>query len=124
MKLTDPSRDIWLWLFHDGGAWTASDIAQQMHRETDDVFWRLSGMERRGVVVKMAPSPGCRRLRYAVTGTCLVPNGMCVAEVQANEDGATPAPSWDDIVRTPAPLVYGAAACTIFSATPTTETTA
>ena len=82
MKLTDESKDIWLWLFHAGGAWTAYEVARQLRRDADEVFWRLSGMARRGLIVKLAPAIGSRRLRYAVTGTCLVPNGMCVAEVQ------------------------------------------
>jgi hypothetical protein len=86
MKLADPNRQLWLWLLQKGGAWTAHDIAQQLGLQASDVFWQLSGMARRGLLEKLAPEAGSRRLRYAVTGTCQVPAGLCVAEVQASDE--------------------------------------
>lgn len=86
LDLANPNRELWLWMFSDGGAWTAYDLARQLGREDiTAVFDQLSGMARRGLVEKMKPTPDSRRLRYAVTGTCLVPHGMHVAEVQMDE---------------------------------------
>jgi hypothetical protein len=83
IDLRTPNRELWLWLFHDGGAWTAHDLARQIGKDDiERVFNQLSAMERRGLLVKLPPLPGCRRLRYAVTGTCLVPHGLHVGEVQ------------------------------------------
>ncbi len=91
MKLSDPNRALWLWLLQKGGAWTAHAVAHQLRLHASDVFWALTAMTRRGLVEKQSPEPGSRRLRYAVTGTCLVPNGLCVGEVQAGDDAVAQA---------------------------------
>jgi hypothetical protein len=82
-QIKESNRDLWVWLLNDGGAWTAHDIAKEVEREVDDVFNRLAAMAAKGFVVKLPPANGSRRLRYAVTGTCRIPFGMRVAEVQA-----------------------------------------
>jgi hypothetical protein len=85
IDLREPNRSLWLWLFNDGGAWTAHDLARQLGQEVERTFNQLSCMERRGILAKLPPSEGSRRLRYVVTGTCLVPHGLHVAEVQITE---------------------------------------
>lgn len=84
-RIADENRDLWLWLLRDGGAWTAKDLARELGREPEDIFWRLNQMSqsRRGLVQIMPANAGDRRFRYAVTGTCRVPVGLHVAEVQA-----------------------------------------
>lgn len=82
-QIADKNRELWLWLFNDGGAWTAHDLAREFGREVDEMFRQLTGMAARKLIDRMPPTEGTRRLRYAVTGTCLVPLGMCVAEVQS-----------------------------------------
>jgi hypothetical protein len=86
IDLREPNRVLWLWLFNDGGAWTAHDLAHELGQDVERTFNQLSGMARRGIVERMTPEAGTRRLRYAVTGVCLVPHGLHVAEVQLAED--------------------------------------
>jgi hypothetical protein len=82
-NLSQTGRDVWLWLLQDGGAWTVAEMAQATRRKPNDLFDQLQNMAAKGTIEKMPPALGSRRLRYAVTGTCKVPQGMCVAEVQA-----------------------------------------
>jgi predicted transcriptional regulator len=82
-KLSEPNRDLWLWLLNDGGAWTVADLAKEIERDPQRLFDQVANMAAKGIVEKLPPVPGSRRLRYAVTGTCRVPLGMHVAEVQA-----------------------------------------
>jgi predicted transcriptional regulator len=83
--IADDNRELWLWLFRDGRALTAREVAREMGREPEKVFWQLNQMsqKRRSLVEIMPAREGDRRFRYAVTGTCRVPVGMHVAEVQA-----------------------------------------
>lgn len=78
--LNDTNKEIWQWLFKTGGAWTAAEIGERVGMKSDDVFDGVNGMARRELV---KVHKGARRLKYAVDGTCLVPQGMRIAEVQA-----------------------------------------
>jgi hypothetical protein len=80
--LNDKNREIWEWLFRTGGEWTAAEIGERLGVPSNDVFWGVSGMARRNLV-KIHPRPNERRLRYGVDGTCLIPQGMHLGEVQA-----------------------------------------
>lgn len=82
-RLSEPSRELWLFLLQDGGAWTVADLADATAGDPAQVFERVSRMSVCGLVEKLPPLEGNRRLRYAVTGLCAVPLGMRVAEVQA-----------------------------------------
>lgn len=84
-RIAEDNRKLWLWLLADGRAWTARDLAIELGKLPEDVFWQLNQMAqpRRGLVQMMPAQPGDVRFRYAVTGTCRVPVGMHVAEVQA-----------------------------------------
>ena len=90
--ITDDSKALWLYLFHAGGTWTARGVADAMDLDIDHVFNRLNSMARRGLLVKLPGTAANRRQRYTVMGTCQVPSGLCVAEVQAEPgDDAEPA---------------------------------
>lgn len=81
--LNADDKDIWQFLHRDGGAWSADDLAKQHKRDRGELFGTLDRMSRRNLLEKLAPVPGCRRVRFAVTGTCYVPGGVRIAEVQA-----------------------------------------
>jgi DNA-binding MarR family transcriptional regulator len=82
MKTSELTRNIWLWLMNREGYWTAAEIARGIGEETMDVFNRLMRMDRDNLV-KKAKGEQSRRLVYGVDGTCLVPCGLALAEVQA-----------------------------------------
>lgn len=82
MKTSDFTRSIWLWLLNEGGYWTANEIARRTDNTVDDVFDCLVGMARRGLI-KKEKSAQHRWLVYGVDGTCLVPCGLSLGEVQA-----------------------------------------
>jgi hypothetical protein len=82
-RMADENRELWLWLLADAGAWTVADLSIARGMPVERVFSQVSGMAAKGHLEKLAPLSGSRRLRYAVTGTCRVPLGMHVAEVQA-----------------------------------------
>lgn len=82
MPLSDENRMIWLWLLNEGGYWTAREIAQRVGMDPLVVFRRCGAMVRRSLIVSRK-GEGQRYLSYGVTGTCLVPKGMTVAEAQA-----------------------------------------
>jgi hypothetical protein len=81
--LTPPKRRIWLWLCTEGGKWTARELAQRIGGDSQEIFRALHGMHVRNLVEQFEPDAGGRYKRYGVTGTCLVPIGLTVAEVQA-----------------------------------------
>lgn len=81
--LAKETRDLWLWLLHRGGKWTAQEVAQHFGGDSKELFRRLHAMKRRHLVQQFPPDAGSRFNRYGITGTCLVPVGMAVAEVQA-----------------------------------------
>ena len=81
MKISEFNRSVWLWLFSSGGYWTAAEIARANDITIEKACDALWGMERRGLVKKQK-SDNSRRLAYGVDGTCLVPCGMKLAEVQ------------------------------------------
>lgn len=83
-RMSDENKDLWLWLLNDDGAWTVADLAQLLNRDPDRLFSQLNGMANKGHLEKLPPIEGSRRLRYAVTGTCRIPLGLRVAEVQWN----------------------------------------
>jgi len=84
MKISESNRAIWMWLFTKGGYWTAAEIARAMDKDIDRTCESLWGMERRNLIKKQKAETS-RRLAYGVDGTCLVPCGMYLAEVQAND---------------------------------------
>lgn len=79
MPLSDLNREMWLWLFNEGGYWTASDIAHRTGHDALLIFRGLGAMHRRGL---LASKKEGRWKAYGVTGTCFVPKGMRIAEVQ------------------------------------------
>lgn len=81
-RMSDENKQLWLWLLNDAGAWTVMDLAMRLKRDPDRTFWQLSGMVSNKHIEKLRPIQGSRRLRYAVTGTCRIPLGLHVAEVQ------------------------------------------
>lgn len=81
--ILDDTRELWLWLLHRGGKWTAQEVARTHGGDSQQIFRRLHAMHRRQLVEQFPPEAGSRFKRYGVTGTCLVPVGMAVAEVQA-----------------------------------------
>jgi hypothetical protein len=83
MKISEPNRKLWLWLCDQGGTWTVQEILQRYGGDSGKVFRALHGMHRRELVAQFPPLPGQFRKRYGVTGTCLVPYGVSVAEAQA-----------------------------------------
>lgn len=83
MKISDKNREIWLWLCTRGGKWTAQEIAVRIGGDSKDIFRSLHGMHRRELIAQFPPEDGAHRKRYAVTGTCLIPYGVSVAECQA-----------------------------------------
>ncbi|MES2415117.1 MAG: hypothetical protein V4614_15025 [Pseudomonadota bacterium] len=80
--LNDTNKEIWQWLFQAGGSWTVSEIGASMGKPSDQVFTCVNAMMRRQLV-NAHKDPKGRRLRYGIDGTCLVPQGMRLAEVQA-----------------------------------------
>ncbi|MFA7291877.1 MAG: hypothetical protein WC023_06470 [Rhodocyclaceae bacterium] len=82
MKISDKNRKLWLWLRGNGGKWTAEELAKRIGGDSLDLFRSLHAMARRELVAKYPPEPGQRKQRYAVTGTCLIPYGVSVAEAQ------------------------------------------
>lgn len=83
MKISDKNRRIWTWLCTQGGKWTAQELARHMGGDSQQIFRSLHAMSRRELVAQFDPEPGSRYKRYGVTGTCLVPYGVSVAETQA-----------------------------------------
>jgi DNA-binding IclR family transcriptional regulator len=81
--LNDANRALWLWLLNAGGYWTCEEIARATGYASINVFRAVHAMTRRGLIDQTDPAPGSFRKRYGITGLCLVPLGMRVAEVQA-----------------------------------------
>jgi hypothetical protein len=81
--MLDETRKVWLWLLHRGGKWTAQELARHYGGDSMELFKRLHRMHRLKLVEQYPPAQGCRFKRYGVSGTCLVPTGMAVGEVQA-----------------------------------------
>ena len=82
-RLNDDTRYLWQWMFQEGGRYTAHEIAKRMQWHTDYAMERIYSMFRNELVEKFPPAAGSRRQRYGITGTCAVPTGMRIAEVQA-----------------------------------------
>ena len=82
MTTSDLTKSIWLWLLQEGGKWTAAGVAEALGKSVDEVFEVISRLEVRGMV-KKGKAENHRRLVYWVDGTCAIPQGMAVAEVQA-----------------------------------------
>lgn len=83
MKVSPENRKLWIWLCTQGGKWTAQELAVRYGGDSQELFRSLHAMSRRQVIAQFPPAPGERRKRYGVTGTCLVPIGISVAEAQA-----------------------------------------
>lgn len=83
MKISQKNLRVWLWLCSQGGLWTAQELAVRLGGDSQDVFRSLHAMSRRQLIAKYPPEDGSRYHRYGVTGTCLIPYGVSVAEAQA-----------------------------------------
>jgi DNA-binding MarR family transcriptional regulator len=83
MKISEKNLRIWLWLCSHGGLWTAQELAQRLGGNSQDIFRSLHAMSRRQLLAKYPPDENGRYYRYGVTGTCLIPYGVSVAEAQA-----------------------------------------
>lgn len=81
MKASDFTKEVWLYLLNEGGYWTARQLATNLKVDIDKILDALHGMERRNLVKKQHGIES-RRLIYGIDGTCLVPCGLAVAEVQ------------------------------------------
>ena len=83
MKISDRNRKLWIWLCTQGGKWTAQELAVHYGGDSQELFRSLHAMHRRDLIAQFPPEEGSHRKRYAVTGTCLIPYGVSVAECQA-----------------------------------------
>ena len=83
MKTHEQTKAIWLWLLHEGGYWTAAEIASMMERSPADIYGCITRLETRGHIKKLK-TENCKKLAYGIDGTCNIPLGLCVAEVQAD----------------------------------------
>lgn len=88
--MTKDTRDLWLWLLNDGRAWSVADLARQRNLDPERTFVQLNRMAVNGHLQRMKLAKGGRYLRYAVTGTCKVPIGMSLAEVQCPDNWSEP----------------------------------
>lgn len=84
MPLSEFNKHIWFWLFSEGGYWTAEEVARRIGYEPQKVFRGLQAMCRNGTVAKQRTT-GTHKYSYGVDGTCLVPKGMRLAEVQIDQ---------------------------------------
>lgn len=82
MPLSDFNKQVWLWLLNNGGYWTSDEIARRSGLEPERVFRSLHAMARRQLIAKNK-SQFHSKISYGVDGTCFVPKGMRMAEVQA-----------------------------------------
>lgn len=76
------NRELWMWLFNEGGKYTAAEIAEHYGWHVDYAVKVIYSMHRNHLVEKFPPEKNNRRQRYGITGTCQVPQGMRLAEVQ------------------------------------------
>lgn len=83
MRISNENQKLWVWLCTRGGKWTAQELAHNLGGDSQRIFRQLHGMSRRQLVAQFDPEQGSRYKRYGVTGTCLVPYGVSVAETQA-----------------------------------------
>jgi hypothetical protein len=75
------NRLIWQWLFDNGGFWTKAEIAIQMGLRQKEVSDAIDKMVRGRTVAKQR-TVGTHLASYGVDGTCLVPKGLRLGEVQ------------------------------------------
>ena len=80
--LNPETRTLWLWLLDRGGKWTAQELVKVYGGDSLELFKRLHRMHRLELVEQFPPEQGSRLKRYGVTGTCYVPQRMCVGQVQ------------------------------------------
>ena len=72
----------WLVMLTEGGLWTAEELAQRVGAPCAKLSSGLSQLHRHRAVVQHPPAEGEIGLRYGVTGTCRVLQGLRVGEVQ------------------------------------------
>lgn len=83
-KMQEPSRDLWLWLFNEGGRYSVVEIAEKFQWSVDYATMQIYSMTKSNRVQKFKEKLNNRvRIKFGVTGLCQVPAGMTVAEVQA-----------------------------------------
>lgn len=81
--LHDEASAIWLWLLQHGGWWSAPELASLCGGDQALASRRLRIMEQGGMLQRRNPSGEHKRIRYGVTGTCRMPAGLTVGQVQA-----------------------------------------
>ena len=82
MLMQQTNRNLWLMLFNEGGRYTAAELADRLSVHTDYMVEQLNSLHRARLIEKFQPEVGQRRLRYGITGSCSIPRGMTLAEVQ------------------------------------------
>lgn len=80
--LNPEAKKLWLWLMHRGGKWTAQELARVRGGNSLEIFRLLHRMHRNELIDQFPPQEGSRYKRYGVTGTCYIPQRLCVAELQ------------------------------------------
>lgn len=83
MALAKDSRDLWIFLMQNGGAWTCKQIAETFGGDSQEIHTVVNRLMVKKYVEILPPAEGSRWKRYMVTGLCKVPSGMYLAEVQA-----------------------------------------
>ena len=76
------NREIWNVLFAEDCKLTVCEIADRIDQSSEVVFRDLCAMVRCNFV-NVYSNPKDRRLSYSIDGTCLMPKGLRLAEVQA-----------------------------------------
>lgn len=81
MQISQVNRDVWLWLLTEGGYWRPEEVASVMKLDRAKLVDRMGKMARSRLLKVRKDGRG--RKVYGVTGECMVPKSMTVAEVQA-----------------------------------------
>lgn len=76
------TRSIWLHLLREGGRWSTAEIALALKLNPKRVMTILLNMVRTNAVQRWEKTPSPKsRVRYGVTSTCAIPQGVTLADV-------------------------------------------